>query len=281
MTNCEWLNSKLEAYFCDDLTGDELKRFQGHLGSCAECHQQVQSLKQIDPLVRGVLQHRLAIAQMAAHANGRPRVFKLAVAAAGMVAVAVVLMVFGPRSTLETPAPPVAVQPPEIQNPIEPDGIKKDSAQEQDVKLGKPGDGTPVQPAPQPYLDKALVNGPEFSIMDSAGISANLEAYRGRVVLFGVVSPDQKAAVSNLDQIYEALGSNGRIRIFGVASHRTDQFRGTQFPLFFNNGSQLLGAGEGDFRLVDSAGKVKLEGSLADPSSVSRIRSELSQLGIR
>jgi hypothetical protein len=190
-------------------------------------------------------------------------------------------MVFGPKATLETPAPPVAVQPPEIQNSIEPEQIKKDPAQEQSVKLGKPIDGTPVQPAPQPHLDNALVNGPEFSIMDAAGVAATLGDYRGRVVVFGVVSPDQKAAVSNLEQIYETFGSNGRVRVFAVARHRTDEFRGTKFPLFFNNGSRLLGAGEGEFRLVDSTGKMKLEGSLADPASVTRIRSELSQLGIR
>jgi len=281
MTNCEWLNSKLEAYFCDDLVGDELRRFQTHLSSCSECRQQKDSFKQIDPLVRGVLQYRLAIAQAAVHNNGRARVFKLAITGAGTLVAALVLVAIGMRFMQEIPAPVVEVQPPAISSPIEPDGIKKSSSQEQNINLGKPLDGTPVQPAPQPHLDDALANGPDFAIIDAAGYTSTLENYRGRVLLFGVVSPEQKTTVSNLEQIYEAFGSNGRLAILAVARHRDNEFRGAKFPLFFNNGSRLLGAGEGEFRLLDATGKMKLEGSLADPASVLRIRNELGQLGVR
>jgi hypothetical protein len=281
MTNCEWLNSKLEAYFCDDLAGDELRRFQAHLSSCAECREVVDSYNRIGSMVRGVLQQRLAIAQMAAHHNGGSRVVKLALAGAGTLAAVLVLLVVGMRPTQETPVPPVAVQPPPISSPLEPDEIKKSSGQEENINLGKPLDGTPVQPAPQPHLDDALANGPEFEIMTAAGQTLTRENFRGRVLLFGVVSPDQKTAVSNFEQIYEAFGSNGGVAIFGVPRHRDDEFRGAKFPLLFNNGSRLLGAGEGDFRLLDATGKIKLEGSLADPASVTRIRNELGQLGIR
>ena len=281
MTKCEWLNSKLETYYCDELTGNDLREFQDHLASCTDCRQQLESLNQIDPLVRGVLQHRLTIAQMAARTRtGRPRVFKWALAAATTLAVAGVLLVIGVRSVQESPAPPIAVHPPALQSPIETDGIKKSSAEEQNVNLGKPLDGTPVQPVPQPYLDDALPNGPEFAIAD-AGQTYTLEAYRGRVLLFAVVSSDQKLAVSTLEQIYEAFGSNGRVRILGVARHRDDDFRGAKFPLFVNNGSKLLGAKAGEFRMLDATGKTKLEGSLADPASAARIKSELGQLGIR
>jgi len=281
MTNCEWLNSKLEAYFSDDLTGDDLRRFQTHLTSCPECRQQVEGLKRIDPLMRGVLNHRLAIAQMATHTNSRPRVFRLALAAAGTVAAAVILLVIGMRSTEQIPAPSATNQPPAIQSTTEPDGIKKDSTQEQKVNLGKPLDGTPVKPALQPELDNPIANGPEFMITEATGYTATLETYRGRVLLFGVVSPAQKAAVSNLEQLYEAFGANGRVAIFGVARHREDEFRGVRVPLFFNNGSKLLGAGEGEFRLLDATGKTKLEGNLSDSADVARIRTELGQLGIR
>jgi hypothetical protein len=239
------------------------------------------SFNRIDPLMRGVLQHRLALAQMAVHSNGRSRIFKLAVAGAGALAALLVVLVIGMRPTQEAPVPPVAVQPPPISSPAEPDGIKKNSSQEQNINLGKPLDGGPVQPAPQPHLDNALANGPEFAIVDAAGYTATLENYRGRVLLFGVVSPDQKTAVSNLEQIYEDFGSNGRVGILAVARHRDDDFRGAKFPLFFNNGSKLLGAGAGEFRLLDATGKMKLQGSLADSASIMRIRNELGQLGIR
>jgi hypothetical protein len=285
MTNCEWLNSKLEAYFCDDLAGEDVRRFQAHLSLCAECRQQMDSFNQIDPLVRGVLQHRLVVAQMAVRGNGHSRGFKLvlAVAGGGTLAAALVLLVIGMGSTQQqNPALPVAVQqPPAISSPIEPDGIKKNSGQEQKVNLGKPLDGPPVQPAPQPHLDDALANGPDFAVADAAGYPFTLEKYRGRALLVGVVSPDQKTAVSNLEQLYEAFGSNSRVAILAVARHRDDKFRDAKFPLFFNNGSKLLGAREGEFRLLDPTGKMKLDGSLADPASVMRIRNELGQLGIR
>jgi len=279
MTNCEWLNSKLEAYFCSDLAGDEQQRFQAHLASCADCRQNVESFSAIDPLVRGVLQHRLAIAQTAVRSNGRPRVFRLALGTVGALAVAVIVLIIGMKNVQEAPAPAVAAQPPAIQSQTEPDGIKKDS-HEQTINLAKPVDGTPAQPAPQPQLDDALANGPEFAITDAAGYTMTLETYRGRVLLYGVVSPDQKSAVSSLEQLYEAFGSNGAA-ILAVARHRTDDFRGTKVPLFFNNGSKLLGAEAGEFRLLDPTGKIRLEGSLADSTHIARIKNELGQLGIR
>jgi hypothetical protein len=280
MTNCEWLNSKLEAYFCDDLAGDEQQRFHAHLASCSDCRQYMESFNRITPLVRGVLQHRLAIAQTAVRSNGRPRVFKLALATVSTLAVALIVLVVGMRTVHEAPAPAIAVQPPAIQRSAEPDGIKKES-QEPPINLAKPLDGTPAQPAPQPQLDEALANGPEFAITDAAGYTLTLETYRGRVLLFGVVSADQKSAVSNLEQLYDAFGSNGRVAMLAVARHRTDDFRGVKVPLFFNNGSKLLGAEAGEFRLLDATGKMRLEGSLTDSANIARVKNELGQLGIR
>lgn len=283
MTNCEWLNSKLESYYCDALGEQELQRFKTHLASCADCRQEVESLNSIDPMVRRVMQHRLAIAQMAVRGNGRPGIVKFALAA-GTLAAALLLLLVGLRFLQQPPAPTVAITPPEVQSPLEP-GIKKDST-ESDPGLGKPGlgkplDGTPAQPAPQPHLDEALANGPDFAITDAAGYTATLDTYRGRVLLFGVVSSDQKSAVSNLQQVYEAFGSNPGVRILAVARHREDAFRGARFPLFFNNGSKLLGVREGQFMLLDAAGKSRLEGSLSDSASVAHIRTELGQLGVR
>ena len=57
-----------------------------------------------------------------------------------------------------------------------------------------------------------------------------------------------------------------------MARHREDQFNGATFPVFFNNGSKLLGVQDGKFILVDAAGKSRLEGSLADSASVARIK---------
>ena len=61
MTNCEWFDSKLEAYFCDGLADEELQALSDTSGSPARtAARRVESLKDIDPLVREVLQRRLA-----------------------------------------------------------------------------------------------------------------------------------------------------------------------------------------------------------------------------
>src|SRR5688572_10278075 len=277
MTTCEWFNSRLEAYFCDDLSGGDLQRFQAHMQSCGACRHEVDSLKEIDPLMRGVLQHRLALDQTPIRTNGQPRVLKFALAGATLVA-ALFLVVLGLTYLPGTPETSVVLQPAAVEDTAQP--VKKDDTP-QVINLSKPLDGPPVKPVPQPHLDTPLANGPEFAITDAAGYTATLDNYRGRVLVFGVVSPEQTAAVANLDQIYEAFGSNPKVGIFAVARHREDDFRGTKFPLFFNNGSRLLGAQEGQFIVVDASGKTRLHDSLADAGSIARIKAELSELGIR
>jgi hypothetical protein len=278
--NCQWLDSRLESYFCDGLAEEDRQVFQKHLTSCERCRQQVESLREMDPLIRGVLQRRLALARMAAHSNPRPRLFKLGMVAASLVS-AGFLVVMGVRFQQEPllPPPPVAVQPPPVQE-IQPQ-VKKDPSSESNTALLKPKDGTPVKPAPQPHLDSPLPDGPDFSITDAAGYTATMETYRGRILLFGVVSGEEKAAIANLQLIYDAFGSNPGIRVFAVARHREDRFNGVSFPVFFNNGSKLLGVQDGMFLLADATGKSRLEGALADSASVTRIKAQLGQLGIR
>jgi len=278
MTNCDRFRSKLEAYFCDALAEEDLRFGQTHLESCGECSREVESLKSVDPMVRAVLQRRLLLARMAAQANTRPRILKLGLAAAALAAAVFVLSV-GTVFLRETPPPPVIVQkPPTV--PVETD-VRKDGVEQEIPGLLKPKGGKPVEPAPQPYLDSPQVDGPDFAITDAAGYTRTLETYRGRVVLFGVLSPEQKAAVSNLQQIYDDFGSNPGIRVFAVARRREDKLNSATLPTHFNNGSKLLGVREGEFLLIDATGKTKLEGSLTDSASVARIRSQLAQLGIR
>ena len=281
MTNCDWFISKLEAYFCDGLSSEELQRCQTHLAACAECSGQVESLKDIDPLVRGVFQRRLAVARLAAQTNTRPRLLKLALAGAGMAVAAVVLGI-GMMFMQRAPAPRLVINPPEVPAPAQTE-IKKDTAKESpgNRNLAKPTEGTPAMSAPQPHLDIAAENGPEFAITDAAGYTATLETYRGRVFLFGVVSPEQKAAVVNLQRIYDTFGANRGIRILGVSRRREDTLEGATLPMFFNHGSKLLGVGDGQFLLIDADGKTRLGGSLSDPASMAQLRNQLGQLGIR
>jgi hypothetical protein len=276
MTNCEWLNSRLEAYFCDDLADPELQRFQQHLETCAHCRYEVESLNEIDPLMRGVFQHRMALAHGSVYTNGRSRVLKIGLAFASFTA-ALVLAVLGLKLYQDIPAPPVAVQPPAMEQPLEP--VKKDT-DPQEIRLSKPLAGSPVKPVPQPHLDTALANGPDFAITDGTYIMT-LDDYRGRITFFSVLTPEQQTAVNHLEQLYDQFGSNPKARIFGVPRHREDDFRGAKFPRYFNYGSQLLGVKEGQFILLDASGQPRLRGSLADAASVARIKSELAELGIR
>jgi hypothetical protein len=280
MTNCDRFRSQLEAYFCETLADEDLRFSQTHLESCRECGREVESLKSVDPLVRAVLQRRLMLARMAAQANTRPRALKLGLAAVGLAATVFGLSV-GMVLLRETPPPPVFAQqqqPPPV--PVETE-VRKDAVEQETPGLLKPKDGKPAEPAPQPHLDSPQVDGPDFAIMDAAGYNRTLEFYRGRIVLFGVLSPEQKAAVSNLQQIYDDFGSNPGVRVFAVARRREDKLNSATLPTHFNNGSKLLGVREGQFLLIDAAGKTRLEGSLADSASVGRIRSQLGQLGVR
>ena len=132
------------------------------------------------------------------------------------------MLALGVRFLQETPAPAPRWPFSRLRiRTIQPE--KKRILIQQHPSLLKPKEGTAVKTAPQPHLDSALADGPEFAITDAAGYTATLETYRGRVLLFGVVSPDQKAAVTNLQQIYDAFGSNPGIRIFAVARHREDR----------------------------------------------------------
>ena len=281
MTNCEWFSSKLEAYFCDDLSSEELQRCQTHLSSCAECSGQVESLKDIDPLVRGVLQRRLSIARLAAESNTRPRVLKLALAGAAM-ATAVVVLGFGLMFMQKSPAPDVAFGPPEVPKPGQVE-IKKEIAPESsgNKNLLKPKEGPPAVSALQPRLDTAVENGPDFAIADAAGYTTTLETYRGHVFLFGVVSPEQKVALVNLQKLFDTFRPNPGIRILGVSRRREDTIVGVTVPMYFNHGSKLLGVGDGQFLLMDAAGKTRLGGSRSDAVDVAKLRNQLEQLGTR
>ena len=283
-TNCQWCQSKLESYFAEELAPEDLQLFQAHLASCTTCSREVQELRDIDPMVRQVLQRRLVQARAAGRWNTRPRVWKVALAGSGIALAAVLgigmlaLRQEPPTTTTAGAKPPEIVQPapsPVIANP------REKISQAVDPKLVKPGDGTSVPPAPQPELDRRALNGPEFAVIDASGEGATLETYKGHVLLFGVVSSDQKEGIANLQELYLAFGSNPNVRIFGVPDRRDDKIEGATFPLRFNHASKLLGAQNGQFVIVDAAGGSRLRGSLSNAADVTRARTQLGQLGVK
>jgi hypothetical protein len=282
-TNCQWCESKLEAFFSEELGPEDLGLVQAHLGSCTACSRQVQELREIDPMVRQVLHRRLAMARTAAQFNTRPRVWRVAMAGSA-IALTVVLglgmLAFRPvaPAPIVVTNPPPAVDPapsPVIDNPK--DKINPDKS----TGVLKPEEGRTPPPAPQPELDMRPPEGPDFAIIDASGEAFTLEDYKGRVLLFGVVSSDQQEATSNLQELYVAFGSNPKVRVLGVANRRDDKFEGATFPLRFNHASRLMGIQRGQFAIVDAAGSLKVKGSLANAADVARAGTQLEQLGVK
>lgn len=279
-TNCQWCQSKLEAYFSEELNQEDLGLFQGHLTSCGECRQQVQELRDIDPMVNQVLHRRLALARLAAQRNTGPRVWRVALAGSG-IALAAILGIGMLTLRQEVPAPVVATAPPIFIEPAAVEPIKDKAPQGSAApQRAKPEDGVSVPPAPQSYLDDRPAEGPDFVIIDADGYARTLETYRERILLFGVVSSDQKEAIANLQELYQAFGSNPNVRILGVANHRDDKdkIEGATFPIWFNHASKLLGVQNSQFLLVDAMGSSRLKGSLANAADVARARTQLGQL---
>lgn len=279
MTNCHWVTSKIEAYFCDTLSDEDLHLFRTHVASCPECRSQIESFKEIDAGVRTLFHSRLRLAQRAAQTNTRPRVLRLAMAGAGLT-LAAILLGMGLMVFQVAPGPEALQTPPSVPVPV-PEIIKEKQNTPVETLRAKPGAGTPATAAPQPNLDLRSPDGPDFAITDAAGYIATLETYRGRILLFAVVSSEQKAAMKNLQQIYDAFGSRPEIRIVGVSSRRDDELAGATFPKFFNQGSRLMGVREGDYLLIDASGNSRVGGSLSDAASVARVRDQLAQMGIR
>ena len=280
MSNCQWFNSRIEAYFSDDLNNEELQLCRSHLAACPACAQEVESLRNIDSRLRQVFQHRLRLAlEKPQHHGTHSRVWKVAFAGVGLAAVALVL-ISGPMLFTEPPGPPHLSQVPPGLPPMTDGGEKPKATGTAEVNRLKPTSGSPAKVASQPNLDSAAPDGPEFAVTDAAGYTATLENYKGRILLFGLVSSEQKAAVANLQQIYEAFGADPGIRIVGVA-RRDDSFAGTTFPRYFNQGSKLMGIQEGEFLLIDADGKSRFKGSLSDAAQTARLRTQLEQLGIR
>ena len=277
MTNCEWTNSKIEAYFTDELTAEDWQRFQTHQAGCAECRQQIESLKHMDTLVRGVLQRRIAIARLASQTNTRPRVVRIMLAGMGVAVAALLLVTALPFLQQQPPAPPITTNVPAPPNLLE--DVKKDNTT-QNTDRTKPDEAKPAV-AVVPTLDPIPPDAPDFAISDAAGYTTTLETYRGRVFLFGVVSRDEKKAVAGLQEIHDALASNNAIRIVGVTRRHEENLEGGTFPVFFNHGSKLFGIGDGEFLLVDAAGTPRLKGTLSETGNVARIKTQLSQINGR
>jgi hypothetical protein len=125
-------------------------------------------------------------------------------------------------------------------------------------------------PVPNAPIDR---DAPDFAVIDDVGLISTLDHFKGRVLLVGIVSSDAKEAIGNLQSLYDEFGAEPAVRILAVAE-RNSKVHGT-FPIVFNQGSRLLGLGDGQFALISPEGKTQFQGSLSDAAALARLRTQL------
>jgi hypothetical protein len=281
--DCQWLTAKLENYFCEGLNGEELRLATDHLQSCSACRAEVQSLRNVDGLVKQLFKDRLMRAQ-SSHRVARRLGLPLAFAGAAVAAVLVLSFTLWPQhdmglpqASLQPPAAPIERTP----APVDAGEVKQPLPPPENRVKPKPAPA----PSPRPPAPDAQVSAgaPPFVVIDPAGYSTTLETYRGLVLVFGVWSAAKPEAAMNLDRLYKTFGANPKVRVLGISSRRQERLSGTSFPMFFNDGSRLLGAADSQFVLVDPSGNVRDRGSLLQDGDavVAKIKAQLDQMGIR
>jgi hypothetical protein len=290
--DCQWFSANLEAYFCDGLDAQQLQMASEHLKTCLSCRSEIQALRNVDPLVKQLLEFRMSKALAGAHAPKRSIGFQLGLAGAAVALVGVLVFVALPGHTGGLrgllPTNQALVQSAggtnSTDSPNSPDSnaVKVDNAApNQRAKPDAPDvKSTGIKPGPEPAITN---NSPAFLVTDPAGYSTNLDDYRGRVLFIGVWSAEQPEAAQNIQKLYQSFGNRKEVRILGVTSRNQERPAGMTFPMVFNNGSRLLETRSSDFVIVDKEGNVQMRGSLVgDPNALTtKVRAKLDELGGR
>jgi hypothetical protein len=277
--DCQWIDSKLEAFFCDGLTADENRRTRKHLADCDRCRDVVAELNAVDPVVRKLFRHELARAR----SPQRRSPVLIGSVATAFAALILVIVMQVPRIVTNdntqgnlpvasaTTAPVQDAVIPKVPETVSTERVKPDA-----LALDQRGRG-PVPPIP------VGENAPDFLVTDPAGYSRNLNDFRNHVLIFGVWTSQRPQTVSNLQRVYQAFSANPKLRILGVAPQREAKPAAATFPITFNQGSKLFGAKTGELLIVDSSGVVRMRGTLEQDqtSLVSSIKTKLTELGIQ
>jgi len=280
--DCQWFNTNLEAYFCDSLDAQQLQLVADHLKTCLSCRSEVQAIRDVDPMVKQLLEYRMTRAMAAAHAprrSGRRIGFQLGLfgTAAALAGILVFAVFLNPRG----PAGPVPANQTALQDTAASDAdAKTDSAVPTTrAKTDVPDLKAPeIKPVPEPAITD---NAPAFLVSDPAGYTRSLEDFRGHVLLIGVWSADQPEAAQSIQRLYQAFGNRKEVRILGVTGRNVERPVGMTFPMAFNNGSRILETRSSNFVVVDKEGNVQMRGSLAGDSNAltTKIRAKLDELG--
>ena len=282
--DCQWIETKLEGFFCEQLNAEENGLVLQHLESCRACRENVDALRSVDPLIKQLFQNELAIARAPRRLRW-PALVGATAAAFASVIVVLVLRVPQPPApvTMLSQAPPPAVVAtsqsevtsiPKTVDPAAQDRAKPQPASPDDIV------NSAVPAASDSKASDKNLPVSEFVVTDPAGYSRTLRDYRGHILIFGVWNGKQPQTVATLQKIYEVFGPNAKLRILGVAKQRQKKPASATFPVAYNQGSALLGAKDAEFLVLDGEGNVRERGSLlqAPSAAVEKIRSILSKI---
>jgi hypothetical protein len=263
--NCQWIESNLEALYCDKLDPEQVSLVRAHIESCESCSREVHALDAIDPLVKNYFRRELQIAQQRRTLRAG-RVFGLSAATLALVAV-LLFVVFGtPQTQVHHDQPTASVNHNEVapaaQNDVVPP-VKNPDATPPSGRTKPPANQPTIVPDRTPEGRLATSgNAPEFLVTDLAGYAHKLEDYRGHVVLVAIWSGASQEAISNLEALYKTYGGKPKFRFVGVSNARLAKPANVTFPVFYNQGSKVFGARSGEFVLLDESGGILLRGSL-------------------
>ncbi len=260
--DCEWIENNLEALFCDRLGQEQSRIARAHIENCAACRSEVQALDAIDPLIKRYFQGELKKARQP-RAISAGRIFGLSAASLALVAVLLFVALRVPQTNPSGPGAAASVQPPAAAQIQSAEPVKSPdpatSAVERTKPAVEPAGAVNRMPVAQPAHSS---NAPEFQVIDAAGYTRRLEDFRGHIVVLGVWSDASSEAVANLERLYKTYGSDVRFRFLGISNESLAKPANATFPVFYNQGSKLLGALSGDFVMLDETGSVLLRGSL-------------------
>jgi hypothetical protein len=258
--NCQWIETNLEALFCDTLTEDENRLARAHIETCPACLKEAQALNAIDPLIKTYFRRELEIARHPRFLH-KGRVFGIGGVAGAAIVVLLLVMVRTPQPTPLLPSVAVTPTAAPVASANTPSPIKENDSEEVQRAKPSPETSTPADTRPRP-VSVIGPNAPEFLVTDPAGYSHTLDEYRGHVLVIGVWNRKQPDSIANIERLYKANADNPKLRFLGVSADSRAKPPNTTFPVVYNEGSKILGAKPGEFVLVDENGAVELRGSL-------------------
>jgi hypothetical protein len=265
--DCQWVENHLEAIFCDTLAEEETGLAREHIGNCASCRNEVQSLMAIDPVIKKYFHAQLTRAARAGDApvHGARR-FRWSLQAAAVAVVAVVLVLLfriPPTNDIQAPVPAQTAAAPSVSVDVPSIGKKDFGVPSERAKPSADRVGDSEVPVRSAGLSPAPdTNAPAFLVSDPAGYTHSVQDYRGFKTLIGVWSPEQPRSIAALERLYKTFGSDPTLRFIGVSPQPSAKPANTTFPLFSNQGSRLMDAQPGEFVLLNGSGTVTMRGLL-------------------